>query len=158
MCFIRATANMGVMTKGNQDKLMKEIYLKDMEIQWNDHFHMRDQTWKTLQYTIAIFLGVVGLQYKDGIDPNILLIAKLALLITSLLGLAVAIHHRNRQDLKFDLINLYEEKLDLKPLIDPILDKYKSGFFNKVNTSTFICVGHAAMFCVAISMLYAHSS
>ena len=132
---------------------MKEIYLKDMEIQWNDHFHMRDQTWKTLQYTIAIFLGVVGLQFKEGIDPNILLIAKSALLVTSLLGLIIALHHRIRQRLKFDLINFYEEKLGLKPDIDPILQRYESGFFNIVNTSTFICVGHIAMVCVAFSML-----
>lgn len=76
---------------------MKDIYLKDMEIQWNDHFHMRDQTWKTLQYTIAIFLGVVGLQFKEGIDQNVLMTGKLALLATSVLGFVVALHHRNRQ-------------------------------------------------------------
>ena len=136
---------------------MKEIYLKDMEIQWNDHFHMRDQTWKTLQYTIAIFLGVVGLQFKADIDPNVLQIGKLALLATSVLGFLVALHHRNRQKLKFELIVLYEEKLGLTPHIAPILNKHTSGFINSVNTSTFICVGHAAMVGIAISMLLANS-
>ncbi len=137
---------------------MREIYLKDMEIQWNDHFHMRDQTWKTLQYTIAIFLGVVGLQFKEGIDPNILLIGKLALLATSVLGFAVALHHRNRQKLKFELIVFYEEKLGLSPDIGPILEKHTSGFINSINTSTFICVGHAAMIGIVISMLLTSSS
>lgn len=132
---------------------MKDVYLKDMEIQWNDHFHMRDQTWKTLQYSIVVFLGVVGLQYKEGIDTHILLIAKFALLAVSVLGFLVALHHRNRQNLKFELIKLYEKKLELMPLIKPILKEHESGFINSVNTSTFICGGHVAMVCIAISML-----
>lgn len=137
---------------------MKEIFLKDMELQWNDHFHMRDQTWKTLQYTIAIFIGVVGLQYNEGIDQNILLISKIALLATSILGFIVALHHRSRQNLKFDLIEFYEEQLELTPLIGPILKKHGSGIFNMVNTSTYICGGHLAMMLIAGSMLFGHLS
>ncbi len=137
---------------------MKDVYLKDMEIQWNDHLHMRDQTWKTLQYTILLFLGVVGLEIKEGTDQNVLLIGKLAILITSILGLLVAFHHRNRQSLKFDLIKLYEEKLELTPLIKPILDEYDKGFFSKVNTSTYIVVAQFGLLIVALAMLADHFS
>lgn len=137
---------------------MKDVYLKDMELQWNDHFHMRDQTWKTLQYTIAIFLGVVGLQFKEDIDPNVLFIGNLALLATSVLGFIVALHHRERQKIKFELIAFYEEKLGLTPDIGPILNRHRSGVINGVNTALFICVGHAAMLGIAISMLLANSS
>jgi len=128
---------------------MKEIYLKDMEIQWLDHFHMRDQTWKTLQYTILIFIGAVGLTIKDGVEPNIITLAFLAVTITSILGLIVSFHHRNRQEMKFEIIKLYEDKLELKILIDPILKKYEKGFFNNMNTSTYIVAAQFSLFIVA---------
>ena len=132
---------------------MKDIFLKDMESQWNDHFHMRDQTWKTLQYTILIFLGVVALDFKGNIDPDILQFGYVAVLVTSALGLIVAFHHRNRQKLKFELILFYEEKLGLTPLIDPILKRHKSGFINWVNTSTYICVAQLGLFMISMFML-----
>ena len=137
---------------------MKDIYLKGMEIQWKDHFHMRDQTWKTLQFTIAIFLGVVGLIFKGGIDPKILFVAKFALLVTSVCGLLVEVHHRKSQKLKFELIKLYEEKLDLKPMISPTIKRYNSCFTKLINTSIFIFVGQFSMVFVAIFMLCGYSS
>jgi hypothetical protein len=36
----------------------------DLQTQWQDHFHMRDQTRKVLQYSILFFLGVIGLEIK----------------------------------------------------------------------------------------------
>ena len=125
----------------------KEIYLKDMEIQWNDHFHMRDQTWKTLQYTILFFLGVVGLELKVGVNQRVILLAYIAVCVISTLGLIVGFHHRNRQNMKFDLIKLYEEKLELTPLIKDILIKYDTGFFNNINTSTYCCSTGMSLLC-----------
>ena len=134
---------------------MKEIYLKDMEIQWHDHFHMRDQTWKILQYTILLFLGAVGLEIKEGMEQYVVLLAHVAVSITSALGFIVALHHRNRQNLKFDLIKLYEDKLELTPIIKDILTKHEAGFMNQINTSTYIVVAQTGLFLVSLSMLIA---
>jgi hypothetical protein len=42
----------------------KEAIIKDLELQWKDHFHMRDQTWKTLTNSTLFFFGIVGLEIK----------------------------------------------------------------------------------------------
>lgn len=50
----------------------------DLQTQWQDHFHMRDQTWKVLQYSILFFLGVVGLEIK-AVDTVFLVLPYVAL-------------------------------------------------------------------------------
>ena len=72
-----------------------QLISNDLATQWQDHFHMRDQTWKVLQYSILFFLGAVGLEIK-GVDEVIRATAYLAVIVTSLFGLAVAVHHRQR--------------------------------------------------------------
>ena len=64
----------------------KQLILKDLEIQWNDHFHMRDQTWKTLNYSILTFLGVVGLNVSGKIGFEAVIISYLTVSVVSLLG------------------------------------------------------------------------
>ena len=130
----------------------KDIFLKAMEIEWNDHFHMRDQTWKTLQYSILFFLGVVGLEIKD-IDKAFLKPAYIAVLITSLLGFFVALHHRRRQKEKFKMIRIFEKELELLDLIQPILNKSRIGPLGWINTSKFIVVTQLGLFILAL-MLY----
>jgi hypothetical protein len=132
---------------------MKDILIKDMEIQWKDHFHMRDQTWKTLQYTIIFFLGAIGLEMKEGIEQYITILAYSAVCITSTLGVIVALHHRNRQKLKFSIIKKYEKELGIFALVEDILKEHESGVFNKVNTSSYIVVAQAGLFVVSLSIL-----
>jgi len=63
---------------------MNLIFLKDLELQWHDHFHMRDQTWKTLQYIVLFFWGVVGLDIKT-IAPGMINLGYVAVCVTSAL-------------------------------------------------------------------------
>lgn len=63
----------------------KSAILSNLQTQWQDHFHMRDQTWKVLQYSILFFLGVVGLEIKR-IDAIYLVLAYLAVFVTSAFG------------------------------------------------------------------------
>ena len=132
---------------------LKQIILKDLEIQWSDHFHMRDQTWKTLKYTILFFLGVVGLEFKKGIDPLILRFAYVALCIISILGFIIALHHRRRQKEKFDIILKYEDELGLKDIIEDILSESKKGLTGKINTSSFIVVAQLGLFVVSLALI-----
>lgn len=133
---------------------LKQIMLKDLEIQWSDHFHMRDQTWKTLQYTILFFLGAVGLEFKEGIDILIMRSAYIAVGITSLLGVIIALHHRRRQKEKFDIIKRFEDKLEITDIIKDILDSSKKGPTGWINSSSFIVVAQIGLFVVSMGLLW----
>ncbi len=124
----------------------------DLQTQWQDHFHMRDQTWKVLQYSIFFFLGVVGLEIK-GVDKALLVLAYMAVLITSLFGFFVALHHRRRQKEKFQIIGIYERELGLYELIKPILDDAHKTLAGRLNTSTYIVVMQLALAFVAALLL-----
>lgn len=124
----------------------------DLQTQWQDHFHMRDQTWKLVQYSILLFLGVIGLEYQIN-DKVILVPAYSAVIVTSLFGIFIAIHHRRRQKEKFDIITIYSEELGLYPLIAPVILKSKKGLGGIMSTSLFIIVIQAGVFLVSILLL-----
>ncbi|MCM2285146.1 MAG: hypothetical protein NDI81_10220 [Desulfobacula sp.] len=125
---------------------------QDLQTQWQDHFHMRDQTWKVLQYSILFFLGVVGLEIK-GVDVFVLVVGYIGVSCTSLSGLTIALHHRRRQKEKFDIIYVYEKELGLYELIEPILKKSKKGVFGRINTTNYIVVMQLAIAAVSIILL-----
>ena len=124
----------------------------DLQTQWQDHFHMRDQTWKVLQYSILFFLGVVGLEIKS-VDKSILVLAYIAVLVTSIFGVIIAVHHRQRQKEKFRIIMIYEQELGLSKLIKPVLDDAHKPVAGRINTSTYIVVMQLALALLAFLML-----
>ena len=129
-----------------------DVIAKDLQTQWQDHFHMRDQTWKVLQYNILFFLGVIGLEIKE-IDKIFLVLAYVAVLCTSAFGVIIAMHHRLRQKEKFEIIQIYEKELGLDVLIKPVLDKAHNSITGKVNTGTYIVVMQCIIFAVSIALL-----
>ena len=128
------------------------IISSDLQTQWQDHFHMRDQTWKVLQYSIYFFLGVVGLEIKQ-VDTFYLIIAYAALFLTSAFGTIVAFHHRHRQKEKFEIIAVYEHKLGIDKLIEPVLKKANSTWTGKINTSTYIVVMQVSLCILSACLL-----
>jgi hypothetical protein len=95
-----------------EDSNLKDAMLKDLELQWKDHHHMRDQAFKALTNSVLVFLGVVGLEIKD--VGNIVMIPSYCVLIfIALIGLIVAAHLRIRQGQKFLFIGIYEKELGL---------------------------------------------
>ncbi len=131
---------------------MKQLISSDLQTQWNDHFHMRDQTWKVVQYSILFFLGAVGLEIK-GVDRTVLIAAYAAVVVTSTFGVFIAMHHRQRQKEKFQIIEIYERELELDTLIKPVLDAANKTFVGRVNTSAYIVVMQLAIALVAAMML-----
>lgn len=128
----------------------EETISSDLQTQWQDHFHMRDQTWKVLQYSILFFLGVVGLEIKGEVHSIVLLVSYIAVLVTSLMGCLVAIHHRHRQEEKFDIIKIYEHELGLDGMIEPVLSQAKKSI---VSTCNFIVVMQVALMLVSVFMI-----
>ena len=133
------------------DDKMKAVS-SDLQTQWQDHFHMRDQTWKVLQYSIIFFVGVVGLQMKVA-DKFILSLAYLAVSLTSALGVIIALHHRRRQKEKFEIIVIYERELGLYRLIAPVIEESRDTWTGKINASAYIVVMQLALCVVSIVML-----
>lgn len=128
-----------------------EALLKDLELQWNDHFHMRDQTWKTITNSTLFFIGVVGLEIKD-VGNFVMIPAYAGLVVTCLFGWAVATHHRLRQNQKFIFITKYEQLLGIYDIkADVLKEKHEDKrFFGKVFTARYIeiiqiCIGLVAL-------------
>ena len=125
---------------------------QDLQTQWQDHFHMRDQTWKVLQYSILFFLGIVGLEIK-GVDSLVLIAAYVAVVCTALSGLIIAVHHRRRMKEKFEIIKIYERELGLYDLIEPVLKESKKGITGGVNTTNYIVAMQLAVTLVSVVLL-----
>ena len=136
----------------DDNERMKAIS-SDLQNQWQDHFDMRNQTWKLLQYSIIFFIGVVGLKFKENIDKSILIWAYVAVILTSAIGVIIAIHHRRRQKEKFEIIEIYAKELGIFHLIESILNKSKKGWTGKISTSIYIIVMQLSLCSLSIFML-----
>jgi hypothetical protein len=130
----------------------REDISQDLQTQWQDHFHMRNQTWKVLQYSILFFLGVIGLEIK-GVDSLVLVIGYVAVILTTLSGVIIALHHRRREKEKFAMIQIYERELELDVLIKPVLEKAHKGISGRVNTSNYIVAMQIAVLAVSLILL-----
>ncbi|MFC2103293.1 hypothetical protein ACFLSS_02575 [Bacteroidota bacterium] len=133
---------------------LQDAIIKDLEIQWKDHHHMRDQTWKTLTISVLFFLGIIGLEIRN--VGNFVMIPSYTILIfIAFIGWAIAAHHRVRQGQKFSLIKMYEEKLGLYEFKRSILEGVdaKSGIAGKIFTARFIEIIQTGMGLVAFTLL-----
>lgn len=136
----------------------KQAISNNLQTQWQDHFHVRDQSWKVLQCSIFFFLGVVGLEIKE-MDTFILGLAYLSVLATSVFGVRIAFHHRQCQEKKFRIIEIYEKELGLSELIkSALVDANKTSAkktdADRFHTSTYIIIMQGAIvFVVALMLL-----
>jgi len=137
--------------------------LRDLELQWQDHFHMRDQTWKTLSTVALLFLGIVGLEFKDA-GHFVMFPAYIVLILSTGFGWAIAAHHRDRQQQKFACIEMYEKKLGLYALKKSIIkppetqkSNLKKTLIGKLFTARFIEVMHACIGSIALVLLLKRS-
>lgn len=110
---------------------------------------MRDQTWKTLNYSILTFLGVVGLDVSGKISFAAVVISYLTVSVVSLLGFFTGKHHRLRQKQKFDIITLYEKNLGLYNLKKDIFLEKKKFLF----TAAFIEGTHLTMIVLQLTII-----
>jgi hypothetical protein len=115
--------------------------LKLLDIQWQDHFQTRSQTWKALEITALIAVALVGLDWK--IDNWLVTVVGACLLaIVALFGMQITIRHRNRVEvMKFNIIKSVGEELglvDSKLELPKPIQWWYVFLFWKSNTSLFI--------------------
>ncbi len=132
--------------------IQKEAISRDLQTQWQDHFHMRDQTWKVLQYTIIFFLGIIGLEIT-GVEKIVLILGYIAVICITISGMLIALHHRRRQKEKFNIILEYEKLLGLDAIINPLLEGAHAGITGFMNTTIFIVTMHIAVLIISLVLL-----
>ena len=132
--------------------IQKEAISRDLQTQWQDHFHMRDQTWKVLQYTIIFFLGIIGLEIT-GVEKIVLILGYIAVICITISGMLIALHHRRRQKEKFKIILEYEKLLGLDAIIKSVLEGAHTGITGFMNTTIFIVTMHIAVLIISLVLL-----
>ncbi len=87
-----------------------------LQLAWQDFFHARTQTWRTLEIEVALTVGLVGADYK--FDSVLLAIVLGTLVILAAIsGLLITIHHRIGQVTQYRHITNIEDCLELRGVI-----------------------------------------
>ena len=81
---------------------------------WQDHHHMRDQTWRVVQMEAMLCAGLVAVEFTYGNVATTVLGAILVALI-GYCGFCITWHHRKREKEKFQTIAKCQEQLRLSP-------------------------------------------
>lgn len=134
------------------DAVRANALLEDLKLQWADHFHMRDQTWKGLVGTMTVFLGVVGLEAQS-LSDAVMFPAYVGVVASAAFGILLTEHHRYRQRQKFQIITRLEEALQIRSVYGDILEKNepRKGWY----TGGFISVLHAAAGLIGLALIIA---
>ena len=139
----------------NSEKPTEETLLRMLDIQWQDHFQTRSQTWKTLEIAALLAVALVGLDWRLD-NPLVTIVAASLLLLVGLFGTQITLRHRKVEETKFRIIASIEEQLgigdpDLKPP-QPVF--WWSIFsFRQSNTPLFILRLHFVIQLFAVGYL-----
>ncbi len=130
----------------------EETLRKMLEIQWQDHFQTRAQTWKALQMTALLAVALVAFDWR--VDNRIATVGGAILLfLIAQFGILITLKHRIVEITKFRKISELETELGMtdKELKLPQPLSWRSIFqFSKSNTPLFILRMHFAIQIFAI--------
>jgi len=142
----------------------EETLRQQLQIQWNDHIQTRNQTWKTLQVELAIYVSVIVADSKLD-QPKLLLPFGLFLIFSTVLGIMVTIHHRKVQVKKFKFIYMLESKLGLheKGYMDGLTQPSDFRWcevlcLSRMATPSFILFTHIMLLLAAILYIFIRGS
>ena len=97
------------------EKPSEESLRKMLEIQWQDHFQTRAQTWKALEITALIAIALVGLDWRIS-NPIVTVGAAILLIVIAQFGIQITLKHRRVERTKFIIIANLEKELGLEKL------------------------------------------
>ena len=130
--------------------------IKLLEIQWQDHFQTRRQTWEALRILALIAVALVGVDWKIN-RPIVTIVSAFLLSTVALFGMQITIRHRNRVEvMKFNIIKSIGEELgllDSKLELPKPIHWWYVFLFWKSNTSLFILRMQFVILIFAISYL-----
>lgn len=118
----------------------EESLRKNLEIQWQDHFQTRVQTWKALEITALMAVAIVGLDWQVANRAATVGAATLLFIVAGF-GALITLRHRMVEIRKFHMIADLEDQLGLKSeFAQPPapIHWYSIFLFWKSNTPLFI--------------------
>ncbi|MBI3912816.1 MAG: hypothetical protein HY327_01275 [Chloroflexi bacterium] len=100
------------MNQDEQTMPSEQVLLKCLELEWQDHFQTRAQTWKSLEIEAVLAVALVGIDWRLG---NVLATSAVALLliIAAFFGSKITIYHRKVEVMKFTHIIEIEKRLGM---------------------------------------------
>lgn len=134
------------------DQENKEVWLKMLEIQWQDHFQTRIQTWKSLEISAILTIALIGSVWQLD-NPVITIVGGALLGIIAISGCQITFWHRKAEQTKFRKISELEKLLGLEdPKLQPprSINLFSVIKFNQSNTSLFILRMHFIILLFAI--------
>ncbi len=148
------------------DKPEPESIRLAMDQAWRDHHHARDQTWKAVHMEVILAVGLVTVDAQFH-NPVVTTVAALLVILASVFGVWISLHHRKLERRKFRHILNCEEALglhrdDLIPASGehgvalPAEIRFRDAFRLSVrNTAVFILRMHLAIMLFAILLVVA---
>jgi len=123
------------------EKPTEKALLKMLDVQWQDHFQTRNQTWKALEVMAIVAVALVGLDWQVS-DYRVTIGTAFLLALVAVFGMLITFHHRNNVEItKFKVIRSTEEQLNIAdPDFKPPrpIRLWDIFFLWKSNTSLFI--------------------
>jgi hypothetical protein len=143
-----------------EKRIEQQAKLKNLELQWQDHFHVRNQTWKALWISCFFFVVLLGVDWMLNI-PSITYVSSIFIALTAISGIQITVRHRNMSELvKFKTISQIEKELGI--ITDhkaPVPLKWWHLFFlSRFNSSLYILRIHFFIFVLSILNLILHLS
>ena len=89
------------------------ILIRCLEIEWQDHFQTRQQTWRTLEIVVSLVVAMIGLDWQLR-DQRATLMAAVLVICAAIFGILITIRHRNVEISKFRTIIEIEKRLGLQ--------------------------------------------
>lgn len=129
-----------------------------MDLAWRDHHHARNQTWRAVQIEAVLGAGLVtaDAQFED---PTTTSAAAILVILATLFGILISLHHRRLERRKFIHIMNCEEYLGLrrKDLI-PSVDHDPDGGVRRPEAFSLWAVFNPWRHSTAIFILRMHIS
>ena len=136
----------------------QEVLLKCLELEWQDHFQTRVQTWKSLEIESVLAVALVGIDWRIS---NVYATSAVAvlLIIAAFFGAKITIAHRKVEVIKFSHIIDIEKQLGmLEPGLfgdvkKPEPFRWLDAFSLKSNTLLFVLRMHTILLTFGIIYL-----
>lgn len=109
-----------------------DILLKELELEWNDHFEIRRQTWRTVSASGALVIALIGVNLTiehTTAGSLMLILGCIGLFFVCIFGIIISIHHRGCEKDKFAIIRAIEKRL-------PVDNNTETTLFSLANEAT----------------------
>ena len=143
------------MAQKSDSKPTKDVLLKMMEIQWQDHIQTRLQTWKSIEIAAIIAVALVGLDWRID-NPLITTVTAVLLMFVAYSGMHITLRHRIVEQNKFRIISSLEAQLGIAdPEVKPPkpISLWSIFKIHQSNTALFILRMHFVIFLFAVCYL-----